>query len=42
MEEEIGEACSRSRKNAYRTLIGSLKGRDNLEYIEVDGSTVSY
>jgi hypothetical protein len=28
MEAEIGEACS-SRKDAYRILIESLRGRDN-------------
>jgi hypothetical protein len=42
MEEEIGDSCS-SREDAYRILIGNLRGRYNLEnIIEVDGSTVSY
>jgi hypothetical protein len=33
-------ACTGDRRNAYKILVGNLKGRDHLEYLGVDGKII--
>jgi len=33
-------ACAGDMRNAYKILVGNLKGRDHLEYLGVDGKII--